>query len=38
MCDILDSSGDERVIAQVRQQVVSLCARFPVYVLEHERV
>jgi len=31
MCDILDDIGNEVVIAEVKQKVVELCARFPVY-------
>ena len=31
ICDILDSAGDEAVIAGVEQKVSSLCRRFPVY-------
>ncbi len=28
---VLDHLGDESVVARVRQQVVALCRRFPVY-------
>lgn len=31
MCDILDDIENEVVIAEVKQKVVELCARFPVY-------
>ena len=31
MCDILDDIENEAVIAKVKQKVVELCARFPVY-------
>jgi len=31
MCDILDDIENEAVIAEVKQEVVDLCARFPVY-------
>ena len=31
MCDILDDIENEAVIAEVKQKVVDLCARFPVY-------
>ncbi|MCK7549818.1 serine hydroxymethyltransferase [Marinobacter koreensis] len=31
MCDILDNLDDEAVNSRVREQVESLCARFPVY-------
>lgn len=31
ICDVLDSRGDEAVIAKVRGQVSELCGRFPVY-------
>lgn len=31
MCDILDDIENEAVIAEVKQKVVELCARFPVY-------
>ncbi|MFW5824038.1 MAG: serine hydroxymethyltransferase [Marinobacter sp.] len=31
MCDILDNLEDEATIGRVREQVESLCARFPVY-------
>lgn len=31
MCDILDDIENESVIADVKQKVVELCARFPVY-------
>jgi len=31
MCDILDDIENETVIAEVKQKVVELCARFPVY-------
>ena len=31
VCDVLDSIGDERTEARVRDQVAQLCARLPVY-------
>jgi len=31
ICDILDNIEDENVIAQVKDKVLELCARFPVY-------
>ncbi|HAT42777.1 MAG TPA: serine hydroxymethyltransferase [Rheinheimera sp.] len=31
ICDVLDSRGDDAVIAKVRGQVSELCGRFPVY-------
>ncbi|NIR28152.1 MAG: serine hydroxymethyltransferase [Gammaproteobacteria bacterium] len=31
MCDVMDDLNDETVIARVREQVLELCARFPVY-------
>jgi len=31
MCDILDDIENETVIAEVKQKVIELCARFPVY-------
>lgn len=31
MCDVMDAVEDEAVIAQVREKVRALCARFPVY-------
>ena len=31
ICDILDNMGDENIIARVRDAVVQLCKRFPVY-------
>lgn len=31
MCDILDDLGNEETIASVKQKVLDLCARFPVY-------
>lgn len=31
MCDILDDISDEKVIEQVRSQVLELCKRYPVY-------
>ena len=31
MCDILDDIENEVVIAEVKQKVIELCARFPVY-------
>ena len=31
MCDVLDNLGDESVEARVKQEVIDLCAKFPVY-------
>ncbi|MFT5721102.1 MAG: glycine hydroxymethyltransferase [Motiliproteus sp.] len=31
ICDVLEDIGNEAVIERVRQQVLELCARFPVY-------
>lgn len=31
MCDVLDDISNEETIARVKQQVVELCAKFPVY-------
>jgi len=31
ICDVLDASGDENVIAGVRENVTKQCAQFPVY-------
>ncbi len=31
MCDVIDSKGDEKVIAETRKKVLELCQRFPVY-------
>jgi glycine hydroxymethyltransferase len=31
MCDILDDIENESVIVEVKQEVIELCARFPVY-------
>ncbi len=31
ICDVLDSRGDEAVIAKVRAKVAEVCGRFPVY-------
>ena len=31
MCDIMDDLGNEELIAQTREKVKALCARFPVY-------
>ncbi len=31
MCDIIDSRGDEGAIGRVKEQVLALCARYPVY-------
>ncbi len=31
MCDVLDNLGDESVESRVREEVVALCAKFPVY-------
>jgi len=32
MCDVLDDLENEAVIAEVKQKVLQLCSRFPVYV------
>ena len=31
MCDVLDNMGDNNVVERVRNEVVNLCSRFPVY-------
>ncbi|HEX2237141.1 MAG TPA: serine hydroxymethyltransferase [Gammaproteobacteria bacterium] len=31
MCDIIDDLGNEEIIKRVKQQVVEICQRFPVY-------
>jgi glycine hydroxymethyltransferase len=31
MCDVLENSDDESIIERTREQVLALCARFPVY-------
>ena len=31
VCDVLDNMGDEAVIARVKQQVLGICKRLPVY-------
>lgn len=31
ICDVLDSPKDEQVLARVKQQVLDICQRFPVY-------
>jgi glycine hydroxymethyltransferase len=31
IADVLDGHGDESVIERVREQVLALCRRFPVY-------
>jgi glycine hydroxymethyltransferase len=31
MCDVIDSRGDEAAVATVKQKVLELCSRFPVY-------
>ncbi len=31
MCDLIDAHGDQSVIARVKEQVLALCQRFPVY-------
>jgi glycine hydroxymethyltransferase len=31
MCDLIDSRGDTTVIEGVKEKVLALCARFPVY-------
>jgi glycine hydroxymethyltransferase len=35
ICDILDNVQDEKLIANIREQVVQLCKQFPVYVSTH---
>jgi glycine hydroxymethyltransferase len=30
-CDVLDNLGDESAIAEVKEQVLDICARYPVY-------
>jgi glycine hydroxymethyltransferase len=31
MCDIIDNLGDEEVVERVKQQVLDICRRYPVY-------
>jgi glycine hydroxymethyltransferase len=31
IADVLEAPNDEAVIARVREQVIALCSRFPVY-------
>jgi glycine hydroxymethyltransferase len=31
MCDVIDSRGDAAVMDQVRQKVLAICAKYPVY-------
>ena len=31
MCDVMDDLENEQTITRVREQVLSLCSRFPVY-------
>ncbi|NQZ32049.1 MAG: serine hydroxymethyltransferase [Oceanospirillaceae bacterium] len=31
VCDVLDNMGDDNVIERVKQQVIAICARLPVY-------
>jgi glycine hydroxymethyltransferase len=31
MCDVIDGRGDEAVIGRVKEQVLALCGRYPVY-------
>jgi glycine hydroxymethyltransferase len=31
IADVIDSKGDEAVIAEVRGKVAAVCAKFPVY-------
>jgi glycine hydroxymethyltransferase len=31
MCDVIDSRGDEKVIAEVKKKALAICARLPVY-------
>jgi glycine hydroxymethyltransferase len=31
MCDVIDSKGDEAVMAQVKEKVLAVCNTFPVY-------
>ena len=37
MCDVLDDINDERAISRVRNQVLELCANYPVYNNFHPR-
>ena len=37
MCDVLDDINDERAISRVRNQVLELCANYPVYNSFHPR-
>ena len=37
MCDVLDDINDERAISRVRNQVLELCANYPVYNNCHPR-
>lgn len=31
MCDVLDNINDEATIERIKQKVLAICARFPVY-------
>ena len=31
MCDVIDSRGDESVIASVKEKVLAICNQYPVY-------
>ena len=31
ICDVLDNMGDESVVESVKDKVLELCSRFPVY-------
>jgi glycine hydroxymethyltransferase len=31
ICDVLDATGDDKVIAEVREKVTQQCRKFPVY-------
>ena len=37
MCDVLDDINDDRAISRVRNQVLELCANYPVYNNFHPR-
>lgn len=38
MCDILDDLTDESKISRIREQVISLCRQFPVYVSDNRNL
>jgi glycine hydroxymethyltransferase len=31
MCDVIDNMGDEATIQSVKEKVLEICGRFPVY-------